>query len=77
MSASKIKLNFVFYFEESLIRWQEKFGENHEFKLVKRKWFGTPKVTAIMKSADFLHKNFKRNAKNFRFIFVDNYAKYY
>lgn len=26
------------------MRYQEKFGENQEFELIKRKWFGAPKV---------------------------------
>ena len=38
------KIKLCLLFEESLLRCQEKFGENHEFELVKRKWFGTPKV---------------------------------
>ena len=41
----KDEMKICFLFEESLLRCQEKFGENQDFKLVKRKWFGTPKVT--------------------------------
>ena len=39
------KIKVCLLFEESLLRCQEKFGENHDFELVKRKWFGTQKVT--------------------------------
>ncbi|MBQ6434636.1 MAG: cation:dicarboxylase symporter family transporter [Synergistaceae bacterium] len=38
------KIKICLLFEESLLRCKEKFGENHDFELVKRKWFGTPKV---------------------------------
>ena len=38
------KIKLCLLFEESLLRCQEKFGENHDFELVNRKWFGTPKV---------------------------------
>ena len=38
------EMKICFLFEESLLRYQEKFGENQEFKLIKRKWFDTPKV---------------------------------
>lgn len=38
------KIKICLLFEESLLRCQENFGKNHEFELVKRKWFGTPKV---------------------------------
>lgn len=33
-----------FLFEESLLSCQEKFGEDHDFEFIKKKWFGTPKV---------------------------------
>ena len=40
----KDKLRISLLLEETLLRYQEKFGENYEFKVVIRKWFGTPKV---------------------------------
>ena len=43
------KIKICFLFEESLLRCQEKFGEDKNFELVKRKWFGTPKVLIKIK----------------------------
>ena len=36
--------------EEALIRWQERFGEEHKFKIYMRKWFSAPKV--VIRLAD-------------------------
>lgn len=36
--------------EEALIRWQERFGADHEFKIHMRKWFSAPKV--VIRLAD-------------------------
>lgn len=36
--------------EEALIRWQERFGAEHEFKIYMRKWFSAPKV--VIRLAD-------------------------
>ena len=45
----KDKVRISLLLEEALLRYQEKFGEDHEFKLVIRKWFGTPKVLIRIK----------------------------
>ena len=45
----KDKLRISLLLEEALLRYQEKFGENYEFKVVIRKWFGTPKVLIKIK----------------------------
>ncbi len=39
--------------EEALLRWQDRFGEAHEFKLYKKKWFGTPKIIIRIKGKPF------------------------
>lgn len=39
--------------EESLLRYQEKFGAAHEFKLYKKKWFSTPKIIIQIKGDPF------------------------
>ena len=36
--------------EEALLSWQERFGEEHEFKIYMRKWFSAPKV--VIRLAD-------------------------
>ena len=36
--------------EEALIRWQERFGAEHKFKIYMRKWFSAPKV--VIRLAD-------------------------
>lgn len=43
------KVRISLLIEEALLRYQEKFGEEHEFKLVIRKWFSTPKVLIKIK----------------------------
>ena len=40
----KDKIRISLLLEEALLRYQEKFGEDYEFKLIVKKWFGTPKV---------------------------------
>ena len=40
----KDKMRISLLLEEALLRYQEKFGEDYEFELIIRKWFGTPKV---------------------------------
>lgn len=39
----KVKIQLVV--EESLLRWQEHFGEQKDFQLQKHKWFGAPSIT--------------------------------
>ncbi len=39
--------------EESLLRYQEKFGEAHEFNLYNKKWFSTPKIIIRVKGEPF------------------------
>lgn len=39
--------------EEALLRYQEKFGEAHEFNLYKKKWFSTPKIIIRIKGEPF------------------------
>ena len=39
--------------EESLIRYQEKFGEDYDFNLVIKKWFGTPKIFIKIKGKPY------------------------
>ena len=39
--------------EESLLRYQEKFGEAHEFEIYTRKWFSEPKITIRIKGEAF------------------------
>lgn len=45
----KDKIRLGLLIEEALLRYQEKFGEDQEFKLVTRKWLGTPKVLIKIK----------------------------
>lgn len=40
----KDKFRVSLLLEEALLRYQEKFGEDYEFHLTIKKWFGTPKV---------------------------------
>lgn len=49
----KDKLRVGLLLEEALLRYQEKFGEEHEFKLVIRKWLGTPKVLIKIKGVPY------------------------
>lgn len=39
--------------EEALIRWQERFGAEHEFKIYMRKWFSAPKIIICVKGEPF------------------------
>ena len=47
------KVKICFLIEESLLRYQEKFGEDYNFKLVARKWFGTPKILIKIKGTPY------------------------
>lgn len=39
--------------EESLLRYQEKFGSAHEFNIYKKKWFSAPKIIICVKGEPF------------------------
>ena len=39
--------------EESLLRYQEKFGAAHEFKIYKKKWFSAPKIIICVNGEPF------------------------
>ena len=47
------KLKICILLEDSLLRYQEKFGECHEFKFVIKKWFGTPKIVIKVKGEPY------------------------
>ena len=49
----KDKLKICLLLEESLLRWQETFGEEKDFEFVTRKWFGTPRVSIKLKGKPF------------------------
>lgn len=49
----KDKLKICVLLEESLLRYQETFGETQEFEFLTRKWFGTPRVSIKIKSKPF------------------------
>lgn len=45
----KDKLKICVLIEESLLRYQETFGEEQEFTFITRKWFGTPRISIKIK----------------------------
>lgn len=49
----KDKLKICLMLEESLLRYQENFGEDYEFNFVARKWLGTPRVSIKIKGKPF------------------------
>lgn len=49
----KDKLRISLLLEEVLLRYQEKFGEDYEFNLIIKKWFGTPKVLIRIKGTPY------------------------
>ena len=51
--AHKDQLKICLILEDSLIRCREKFGEQHEFKFITRKWFGTPRILIRIKDKPF------------------------
>ena len=51
--SKKDKIRIRLLLEEALLRYQEKFGEDYEFKLVTRKWFGTPKISIKIKGKPY------------------------
>ena len=46
-------IKICLFAEESLLRYQEKFGVTHEFNLYKRKWFSAPKIIIRIKGEPF------------------------
>jgi len=51
--SKKDKIKICMTLEESLLRFQDHFGENTEFKLTTQKWFGTPKVLIKVKGQPY------------------------
>lgn len=51
--AQKDKVQLCFVLEEALLRWQENFGVDHEFKILMRKWLNAPKVTINISGVPF------------------------
>ena len=49
----KDKIKICLLFEESLLRYKEKFGEEQEFQLITKKWLGTPRVLIKIKGKPF------------------------
>ena len=49
----KDKIKICLLIEESLLRYQEKFGEDLNFSLVTKKWFGTPKILIKIKCSPY------------------------
>ncbi len=49
----KEKIRILLLIEEVLLRYQEKFGEDHDFDFVKKKWFGTPKISIKIKGTPY------------------------
>ena len=52
-ASKKDKLKICLILEETLLRYQEKFGEDCEFKIVTRKWLGAPKVSIKIKGKPY------------------------
>lgn len=51
--ARQDKLKICILLEDSLLRYQEKFGEGHEFKFVIRKWLGMPRIVVKVKGEPY------------------------
>ncbi len=51
--AKKDILKLCLILEESLIQYQEKFGEDREFSIRMKKWFSTPKIIVSLKGEPF------------------------
>lgn len=51
--SNKDKIKLCFLFEESLLRYQEKFGEDIDFEFITKKWLGTPKVLIKIKGKPY------------------------
>ena len=49
----KDKIKICLLLEESLLRCQEKFGEEQEFQFITKRWFGTPRVSIKIKGKPF------------------------
>lgn len=49
----KDKIKICLLLEESLLRFQEKFGEDCSFKFITRKWLGTPKISIKIKGKPY------------------------
>ena len=47
----RLKIQLVV--EESFLRWQEHFGEEKNFKMQTRNWFGTPALQIKIKGDEF------------------------
>ncbi|MBR4904205.1 MAG: cation:dicarboxylase symporter family transporter [Selenomonadaceae bacterium] len=59
--------------EEALLRWQERFGEEHKFKIYMRKWFSAPKI--VIRLADEPFNPLKDNVADDDMIFSNETIK--
>lgn len=59
--------------EEALIRWQERFGAEHKFKVYMRKWFSAPKV--VIRLADEPFNPLKNDLADDEAIFSNEVMK--
>ena len=62
--------------EETLIRYQEKFGEDHRFSVVIRKWFGTPRVLIKVRGTTYNPLDDKSEAQIFSESIMQNLLTY-
>ncbi len=74
--AHKDKIRVTLLLEEALLRYQEKFGEEHEFKLVIRKWFGTPRVLIKIKGVPYNPMDDKDETQIFSDMMMKNLMSY-
>ena len=72
----KDKLRVGLLLEEALLRYQEKFGEEHEFKLVIKKWFSTPKVLIRIKGVPYNPIEDNDEAQIFSAMMMKNLMSY-
>lgn len=70
------KLKICILLEESLLRYQEKFGEGHEFKFVIRKWFGTPRISIKVKGEPYNPLEYGGDEEIFSENIINNLLNY-
>ena len=70
------KLKICILLEDSLLRYQEKFGKRHEFKFVIRKWLGTPRISIKVKGEPYNPLEYSDEEQIFSENIINNLLNY-
>lgn len=74
--SEKDKLRICFLFEETLLRYRDNFGAEHNFEIITKKWFGTPKILIKIKGKPYNPIEDNSDEQIFSEIVMNNLLNY-